>query len=146
MNIADIMTKEVITVSKETPLKEAAGLLAKFRIHGFPVVDSLNRVEGIVTESDFFTKDSSNIYLPTFLEFIREENKGAFEKTGSEEAENMTKVGDIMSTECVTVQPDTPIEKAIQLFKDKGFNSMPVTDKNGILVGIVTIMDIIKLL
>ena len=54
MLIKDIMTQDVITVSKETPLKEAAGLLAKFRVHGLPVVDGNKKVVGIVTESDFF--------------------------------------------------------------------------------------------
>ena len=62
MLIKDIMTQDVITVSKETPLKEAAGLLAKFRVHGLPVVDGNKKVVGIVTESDFFTKDASNIF------------------------------------------------------------------------------------
>ena len=62
MEVSEIMTLEVFTVGKDTPLKDAAGLLAKFRIHAMPVVDGQNKVVGIISESDFFTKDSSNIY------------------------------------------------------------------------------------
>jgi CBS-domain-containing membrane protein len=140
------MTREVITVNKETSLQEAAGLLAKFRIHGFPVVEDDNKVIGIVTESDFFTKDSSNIFLPTFLRFIRSENMKNLREVGSKEIEKKTKVEDIMTKDCFTVQPETTVEELIQYCKEKNFNSFPVTNKQGMLVGIVTIMDVIKLL
>jgi len=146
MVISDIMTKEVIAVKKDTSLKEAAGLLAKFRIHGLPVVDYDNKVVGIITESDFFTKDSSNIYLPTFLDFIRGGQAEVPAGMNSKEAEQKTKVEDIMSSDCYTAQPDLTVEELIQSFKEKSFNSMPVVDHQGTLVGIVTIMDVIKLL
>jgi len=146
MVVSDIMTKEVITVKKDTSLKEAAGLLAKFRIHGLPVVDDEKKVLGIITESDFFTKDSSNIYLPTFLDFIRGGQADVPAGMNSEEAEQKTKVEDIMSTDCYSAQPDLTVEELIQSFKDKSYNSLPVVDYQGKLVGIVTIMDVIKLL
>jgi CBS domain-containing protein len=146
MNVSDIMMREVITVKKETPLQEAAGLLAKFRIHGFPVVDEENKVIGIVTESDFFTKDSSNIFLPTFLQFIKSENLKNPPEVDSREVEKKTKVEDIMTKDCFTVQPETTIEELIQYCKEKNFNSFPVTNGQRILVGIVTVMDVIKLL
>ena len=38
LNASDIMTTKVITVKKETPLKELAGILYKNRINGVPVV------------------------------------------------------------------------------------------------------------
>lgn len=146
MNVSDIMTRDVITVNKETSLKEAAGLLAKFRIHGFPVVDESNRVVGIFTKSDFFNKDDSNIFLPSFLGFIRDENAKASQEVGSKEIDKKTKVEDIMTKKCITVQPEITVKKLIQLFKKNCFNSMPVTTNQGTLVGIVTVMDVIKLL
>jgi CBS domain-containing protein len=146
MNVSDIMIREVITVNKETSLQEAAGILAKFRIHGFPVVEDDNKVIGIITESDFFTKDSSNIFLPTFLRFIRSEKMKNQREVDSKEIEKKTKVEDIMTKDCFTVQPETTVEELIQYCKEKNFNSFPVTNEQGILVGIVTIMDVIKLL
>ena len=140
------MTKEVITVSTETSLKEAAGLLAKFRVHGLPIIDENRKVLGIVTESDFFTKDASNIFLPTFLEFINSKGTGASGELEMHEAGKKTKISDIMTTECFTIHPDLSIEQLIQYFKEKNFNSIPVVDDQDVLVGIVSIMDVIKLL
>lgn len=148
MNVSDIMTKEVITVRKSTPLSEAAGLLAKFRIHGMPVVDMENKIIGIITESDFFTKDSSNIYLPTFLDFIftkREPNNGQ-EKIRLDNIEQTTKVENIMTENCRTVKSDMPVKELIDLVKETNFNTFPVADDDGNLFGIVTVMDVIKLL
>lgn len=146
MNVSDIMTKEVITVNKDTSLKEAAGLLAKFRIHGFPVVDENNKVLGIVTESDFFTKDSSNIFLPTFLDFISGKKPETLGDAESAELEKKTSIRDIMTADCLTIPSDLPVQKLIEYFKEKNFNSLPVVDGQGILIGIVSIMDVIRLL
>jgi CBS domain-containing protein len=146
MLVSDIMTKDVISVHKDTQLTEAAGILAKFRIHGLPVVDNANKVVGIITESDFFTKDSSNIYLPTFLDFVRNGDVNSPRNLDSQEIEKKTKIKDIMTERCLTIQPGTTIEKLITIFKENNFNSVPVTNEQGILVGIVTIMDVIKLL
>jgi CBS domain-containing protein len=146
MQVGDIMTKEVITVSIDTALKEAAGILAKFRIHGLPVVDENKKVVGIATESDFFTKDASNIFLPTFLEFLSKKGTDLSEEMGSSEVGNKTKISDIMTTDCFTVQPDLPVAQLIEYFQEKNFNSVPVVDDQGFLVGIVSVMDVIKLL
>jgi CBS domain-containing protein len=146
MKVEDIMAKEVITVTEETTLKEAAGLLAKFRIHGLPVVDASNKLIGIVTEGDFFTKDASNIFLPTFLDFIKSNDSSAANFAQTEEIEKMSTVGDIMTKDCFFVSPDQSIDTLIAQIKEKSFNSMPVVDGAGTLVGIVSIMDVIKLL
>jgi CBS domain-containing protein len=145
MKVSEIMTEDVITAKKETSIKEAAGLLAKFRIHGVPVVDDDNKVIGIITESDFFTKDESNIFLPTFLEFINNKTAKDIESI-SKNINSNSKTEDIMTRECFTIHPETSVEELIQHFKEKRFNSFPITNNQGVLVGIVTIMDVIKLL
>jgi len=146
MDVSEIMTLEVISVKKDAPLKEAAGLLAKLRIHGMPVIDGENKVVGVITESDFFSKDASNIYLPTFLDFIKGEPNEA--KIGNDNADldQTTKVADIMTEKCLTVKPDLSVKELIKIFKETSFKTIPVADEGGVLVGIVTVMDVIKLL
>jgi CBS domain-containing protein len=51
MNIRDLMTTEVLTVSPDTPLKATAALLATHGISGLPVCDEDGRVLGIVSEA-----------------------------------------------------------------------------------------------
>ena len=145
MKVSDIMTREVITVKKETPLKEAAGILAKLRIHGMPVTDDNNKIEGIITESDFFMKDNSNIYLPTFFEFIKKGGAYASKGINTEQLDKISKVKDIMTGDCVTINSNASVEQLVHLFQEKKFNSLPVVNDEGLLMGIVTIMDVIKL-
>jgi CBS domain-containing protein len=146
MNVSDIMTKDVVSVKKETSLKEAAGLLAKLRIHGMPVVDDQNKAIGIITESDFFTKDSSNIYLPTFLDFVKGDLADTEKGIDKAVLDQTTKVADIMTEKCLMVKPNLSLKELVDLIKESNFNSLPVVDDSGTLIGIVTVMDLIRLL
>lgn len=51
--VRDVMIRKVICVSPVTPVREAAKLMRKERVDCLPVVDSDNRLVGIVTSSDF---------------------------------------------------------------------------------------------
>jgi predicted transcriptional regulator len=57
LNASDIMTTEVITVRKETGLKELAKILYDNHINGVPVVDEDGSLIGIICESDLIRKD-----------------------------------------------------------------------------------------
>ena len=50
--VADIMKLEVITVTDDTPIEEAASLLLKYKINGLPVISKEGRLSGIITTSD----------------------------------------------------------------------------------------------
>ena len=52
MLVKDIMTRNVITVSPDTPLKEVGRILKEKRISGIPVVDGSGNIVGIVTVTD----------------------------------------------------------------------------------------------
>ncbi len=54
--------------------------------------------------------------------------------------------GDIMSTPLVTVRDDAAFVDALRLMRDHKIRRLPVVDAGGILVGIVTVNDIISLL
>ena len=54
LEIKRIMTKDVITVTPDAPVEDAARLMVANKIGGLPVVDEQNRVVGIITETDIF--------------------------------------------------------------------------------------------
>jgi acetoin utilization protein AcuB len=66
VKIKSVMTKKVITVSKDTPIEEAARIMADKKIGGLPVVDG-ERVVGMITETDLFK---------IFLELMGARDKG----------------------------------------------------------------------
>lgn len=52
VDVEDIMHREVVTVTPDTPLQHAAALLARHKIGGLPVVAGEGRVVGVITETD----------------------------------------------------------------------------------------------
>ena len=54
MEVTEVMAREVVTVTPETPLGEAASLMASHHFGSLPVVDAERNIVGIVTESDIF--------------------------------------------------------------------------------------------
>lgn len=51
--VEEVMTREVITITEDTPLEEAARIMADYKIGGLPVVRD-SKVVGIITETDLF--------------------------------------------------------------------------------------------
>jgi acetoin utilization protein AcuB len=49
-----IMTRNVLTVHPDTPILDAAELMLDQKVSGLPVVDTANRLVGMITESDIF--------------------------------------------------------------------------------------------
>jgi acetoin utilization protein AcuB len=66
VKVKNVMSKKVITVSRNTPIEEAARIMADKKIGGMPVVDG-DRVVGIITETDLFK---------IFLELMGARDKG----------------------------------------------------------------------
>ncbi|MFQ5854758.1 MAG: CBS and ACT domain-containing protein [Anaerolineae bacterium] len=54
LQVREIMTKNVITTTPDTPIEDAARLIADNKIGGMPVVDEDNHVVGVITETDIF--------------------------------------------------------------------------------------------
>jgi predicted transcriptional regulator len=147
MKVEDIMTKEVVSVGPETGIAEVAGILFSQRFHGVPVLEN-NKIVGILTETDFFTKDEANIFLPSYISFLKE-NK-VVDNLPKDKKEKVTrlfnvKAKDIMSTNCTTVRKDMEVEDLISFYKKTKLTTLPVVDENGLLAGIVTVTDIIGL-
>ena len=146
MIVGDIMTKEVFTAKPDDSISSVAALLSEKRIHGVPVVGENKKVVGIVTETDFFTKDASSIHLPSFIDFIKNEKMDADVKKNEALSSIMkATVKDIMSTPSITVSPELSIQELINIFREKSLKTIPVVDGENNLQGIVAVVDVIEL-
>ena len=56
MNAKDVMTRDIITVSPSTKVKDVAMILIKNQISGAPVADKNGNILGIVSEADIVAK------------------------------------------------------------------------------------------
>ncbi|MCD6149980.1 CBS domain-containing protein [bacterium] len=148
MKVKDIMTKDVIFVSPETKINKVADKLIKHRIHGVPVVKK-GRLVGIITETDFFTKDPLGIYLPSYANFIKDLKLD--KKVSGDQKKKFKKIvnavaSDIMTKECITVSPNAKITELVNLFRKNELCLLPVIDENNSLAGIVALADVINLI
>ena len=111
--VKDYMTRNVITVTPETPNDKVIELMKRTGHDGFPV-KSNGEVIGIVTAFDLLLKE----WVP--------------------------EVRGIMSTDVVVADHEMPINDASRVMFRMGISRLPVVDKQGKLVGILTNTDIVR--
>ena len=142
----DIMTRDVITISPETEIAQAAKLLLTNRINGVPVVNDAGELVGILCQSDLIIQQK-NIPIPSLFTFLDGFIPLTPSKKLDEEVEKIaaTRASDAMTANPVTVSPDTEIEKIAALMVEKSYHTLPVVDE-GQLVGIVGKEDVLKTL
>jgi CBS domain-containing protein len=124
MQVVDLMTTDVITVSPDTGIRDAARLMFRNRVSGLPVVDEANRLAGIITEADFLR-----------LEVAREEDS----------PDAVESVGEAMTSGVVTVDPALSIYEAAKIMSVQDIKRLPVVDQEGRLLGIISRADVVSL-
>jgi len=137
VKVRDLMTRDVLTLTADTPLKRAAELLARERISGAPVVDDVGRVVGVLSEADVLVKASAEAPRSGLLGWLLEPAPDYYGKFAA------TRVGEAMSAPAVTIPPDRGVHEAASLMIDESVNRLPVVD-DGALVGIVTRADVVR--
>lgn len=146
MKVKDIMNKNVIAVSKDTSVKEVARILTENKIHGVPVIDENKKIIGIVTETNFFAKVDGEFYLEKFVESVKESklpDVDDMNKPSQITAE--TRVEEIMTKDCIFVDPEMDTDDLFKVFRKYGFHTIPVAENGGVLCGIVSIADLIAM-
>jgi CBS domain-containing protein len=133
--VRDVMTQPVVTVRRETPLKDVARVLIDAGISGVPVVDDHGGVLGVVSEADFLIKGQGP-------QAIRHRRLARLIGDSRSAREQLTKVaahtaGDAMSTPAVTVAATCSLQDAAAVMTRDHVNRLPVVE-GGRLVGLVT--------
>ena len=146
LNASDIMTTDVITVRKDTSLKELAKLLYENHINGVPVVDEEGLLIGIICESDLIRKDKK-LHIPTVVALFDWVLYLERPKKIEEEIQriNATKVEDLYTKKVVTVDEKVPIDEIATIMDQKKISTIPVVDGNR-LVGIIGKTDLLRTL
>jgi CBS domain-containing protein len=146
VSVKEIMTQDVVTLSPETGIAEAAKLLLDRGFNGVPVVDGTNKLVGLLCQSDLVAQQKK-FPLPSVFTIL----DGIIPLTSTKHLEKeiqkmtATTVADAMTRDPVTVKPDTSIEEACSIMVDENFHTLPVVD-GGALVGIVGKEDILRTL
>ncbi len=142
----DIMTREIITVSPETEIANAARILLEKRINGLPVVDAFGRLVGILCQSDLVAQQKS-IPIPSVFTLLESFIPLTSIKRIDKEVEKIAAltVKQAMTVNPVTVSPETDIEDVAKLMVDNKYHTLPVM-KGDKVVGVVGKEDVLRTL
>ncbi len=136
--VKDVMTRDVISISKYEPVMKVADILNEKNISGLPVVDNDSRVIGIITQADILSMIGVS-REHTFKDLL----KHMLGETLPERRIG-DHVGDIMTSPALTIKPDANIAEAVRIMTEKRIRRLTVANENNVLIGIITRADILK--
>jgi len=116
--VAELMTTDLVTISTDTSVEEAAETLMDQQIGSLIVVDEANHLQGILTGTDF-------------IEIVAKSNPKA-----------ETTVARYMSEDIVTVGAQDPLRDAADKMLDNSIQHLPVSDDTEGVIGILTSTDL----
>jgi len=146
----DIMNSPVVSIGGGRTLQETIELLAEHRISGMPVTDAEDKVLGIISDTDIIRYSQTiNIVPKTNLSGWISPYADVSELTSMQKGmDNLrhTTVGEVMTKKVYTVTEDANVNDVAQLMSRRKINRVPVVDRSGKLVGIITRADMVHCL
>jgi CBS domain-containing protein len=115
--VKELMTERPVTLGKDASLAEAAKLMRDRDIGDVIVVEG-DAAAGIVTDRDIVIRGIAEGVDP-----------------------NTTRVGQVVSGELNAVAPDDPVERAVEVMREKAIRRVPVLE-GGRPVGVLSIGDL----
>lgn len=140
MYARDVMTTGLVTVCPEASVREIARLLVDNHISAVPVVDTDDRLQGIVSEGDLIRRpETGTLRHPSWwLDLLAEPEEKALNYIKSHGAH----ARDVMTRRLVTVGEDASLEEVASALETHRIKRVPVV-RDGRLVGIVSRADLL---
>jgi acetoin utilization protein AcuB len=129
MLVRERMSRKPVTITADTPITEALKVMRQKHVRRLPVLDQEGRMVGIVSEKDLLYASPSPATSLSIYEMHY--------------ALTHLQTSELMSTEVITVTPETPVEEAARIMADNKIGGLPVMEDDW-LAGIITETDIFK--
>ena len=134
--VSDVMTHTVVAVGRAARFKEIVETMDQWKVSALPVLEGEGRVVGVVSEADLLPKEQFRDSEPSRREQLR--LLDAMAKAGAGTAE------ELMTAPAVTVHADATLPEAARIMARRHIKRLPVVDAHGLLVGIVSRSDLLK--
>ena len=146
MNARDVMTRDVVSVTPDTPVRKVASLLVKHRIGAVPVIDDGGAPIGIVSESDLIRPDRAarEAWRRSWLEILVEGEPLAPELIAWLGSQNHSARA-VMSAPVITVSEETNLPDIAEILTTRRIKRVPVV-RDGRIVGIIGCADLVRAL
>jgi CBS domain-containing membrane protein len=130
--VADIMTRNIITLREEENLLSIEDGMERFALRHLPVVDG-DKLVGLITHRDVLRFTHSRL------------RSKDVDRAIDERKQQESFVASVMRRNIKTVTPDTPLKQAAKMLIDNRIGCLPVVEQDNTLVGIITEYDFAKL-
>lgn len=134
--VKDVMTTTVVSVRQDARFKEIINVMRRRHVSAFPVLDSANRVLGVISEADLLLKEA---FPPG-----PEEARSPYLWRDRAKVAGLT-AAELMTSPAITIEPECPVEEAARVMHRRRVKRMPVVTGQGRLVGIVSRVDVLGL-
>jgi CBS domain-containing protein len=124
--LREVMTRDVVCVGPDESAEAALRLLVEHGISGLPVVDAAGRPLGVLSRSDL---------LEERLEVLTEGELG-----------EPARVRDLMTQAALSLPESASVAEAAALMASYGVHRVPVVSAEGVLVGVVSPLDLLRCL
>ncbi|WP_031174124.1 CBS domain-containing protein [Streptomyces durhamensis] len=135
--VNDVMTRRVVALRTGATFKDIVRTMQEWRVSALPVLDDGGHVVGVVSEADLLPKEEYSEGVQGRYGHVR----------GFADVHKMEAVtaGELMTTPAVTVAPDVTLARAARVMARSGVKRLPVVDRAGLLKGIVSRSDLLKI-
>jgi CBS domain-containing membrane protein len=130
MTVRELMSTELVTLTEDETLAHAQRCMARGRIRHLPVVRD-GKLVGLLTHRDLLAASFS-----IFAEVDHGEQRRIF---------GTVPVVEAMHRDVVTVAPELAVREAARILLENKYGCLPVVDRAGDLLGIVTEADFLRL-
>ncbi len=143
MIAADVMTRNVVSVTPDATVEDTARMMLERGISGLFVVDAKGDLSGIVTEGDLLRRDEigTERHRPWWLRMFVSPGKQAADFTRS----HGRRVRDVMTEEVIAVPSDASLETVVEVMEEHRIKRVAVTE-NARVVGVISRADLLRAL
>ncbi len=142
--VADIMTREVVSVKGTTTVREMSEIFDKMRFGSLPVLDDQGNLSGIVTASDLI-EQGRPLHIPTVISLFDWIIPLESEQSLERDLKRITAqtAAELASKDVVIISPGETVSRAAELMSIHKLHAIPVVDGKKV-VGMVSRIDIIR--
>ncbi len=125
MKVAQLISgrKDIYSITAETTVHEAARYLRERQVRAVGVLDATGKLAGVISQSDISDKVAAENKCPAWM-----------------------RVGEVMTTDLITVSPEMPLEDCLRLMEKHGIYHLLVVDDPGGYRGMISVTDLLQLI
>ncbi|OCC05893.1 hypothetical protein BA190_06415 [Labrys sp. WJW] len=143
MRVADVMTRNIVSVTPQTTLSQAIDVMVRSHISGLPVIGEDGRLAGILSEGDLLRRPelgTEKIGASWFSSLFKAGHLAqAYAQTHGR------RVDEVMTRDVIVVAPNERLEEAVFLMEQHGIKRLPVIE-NDRVVGLLSRADLVRTL